>query len=106
MEDGQNPLPEITATELRRRREAGPAPKLVDVRNADEHAESSIPGAVLIPLPELPGRLAELDPDEPLVVHCKTGGRSSRAVALLMQHGFSDVRNLVGGIQAWNAPPS
>ena len=75
---------------------------VLDVRERDEWALGHAPGAVLIPLGELPGRLAEL-PEAgagSLPVVCRSGGRSARAVAWLAQQGF-DVANLDGGMMAW-----
>ena len=56
---------------------------------------------MLIPLGELPRRLGELDPAAEIVVHCKSGGRSARAVALLREKGFDRASNLTGGILQW-----
>jgi adenylyltransferase/sulfurtransferase len=55
----------------------------------------------LIPLGELPRRVSELDPAKEMVVHCRSGQRSARAVAFLRQAGFAKVSNLAGGILAW-----
>ncbi|HXG57211.1 MAG TPA: rhodanese-like domain-containing protein, partial [Vicinamibacterales bacterium] len=66
-----------------------------------EHAICRIPGARLIPSGELTRRLGELDPAAEVIVHCKTGGRSSRAVAMLREQGFQHARNLTGGVLAW-----
>lgn len=77
---------------------------LLDVREPDEWAAGHAPGAIHIPLGDLPARLAELpEPDAgALAVTCRGGGRSSRAVAWLLQQGF-EVANLDGGMQAWQA---
>jgi rhodanese-related sulfurtransferase len=77
---------------------------LLDVREQDEWDAGHAPGAVHIPLGELPSRLDELpDPDAgTLAVACRGGGRSSRAVAWLTQQGF-DVANLDGGMKAWES---
>jgi sulfur-carrier protein adenylyltransferase/sulfurtransferase len=75
---------------------------VLDVRTEQEHALCQIPGAQLIPLPELPRRLAELDASHRYVVYCHHGGRSSRAVAFLRQAGFPNAQNLAGGIDAWS----
>jgi adenylyltransferase/sulfurtransferase len=91
----------MTAAELKARVDAGTAPVILDVREPSEHAESRIDGSILIPLGELPQRLAELDPSRELVVHCKAGGRSARAVTLLRQKGFDRAVNLTGGITSW-----
>ena len=70
-------------------------------RTEDGYEVANI-GARLIPLAELPERLVELDRDETLAVHCKTGGRSARAVRLLKNSGFQNVYNVKGGIDAWS----
>ena len=57
----------------------------------------------MIPLPELPERLAEIPADREIFVHCRSGGRSSRAVKLLREAGISGAVNITGGINAWNA---
>ena len=75
---------------------------LIDVREPHEYQICSIPGAKLIPLGELPKRLNELDPNAEIVVHCKSGVRSQRAVDFLKQAGFKNVRNMKGGILAWS----
>ena len=75
---------------------------LLDVREQDEWDAGHAPGAVHIPLGELPARLDELPDTDAgtLAVTCRGGGRSSRAVAWLSQQGF-DVANLDGGMRAW-----
>jgi sulfur-carrier protein adenylyltransferase/sulfurtransferase len=98
---GSEEMDDMTVTELKARIDAGSAPLVIDVRNPAEFAICRIPGARLIPLPELSGRLAELDPGADVVVHCKSGVRSARATRLLRQHGFRNARNLTGGILAW-----
>src|SRR5262249_33435275 len=93
--------PEITPLELKSLLE-GPRPPLVlDVRNPEEIAICRIAGSSVIPLPELPGRLEELDPAATIVVHCKSGVRSAKAVALLQGAGFTRLANLKGGILGW-----
>ncbi|ODU01468.1 MAG: molybdenum cofactor biosynthesis protein MoeB, partial [Planctomycetes bacterium SCN 63-9] len=76
-------------------------PFILDVRNPEEIAICRIEGSTVIPLPELADRLAELDRTVPMVVHCKSGARSAKAVALLREAGFSRPQNLTGGILAW-----
>jgi sulfur-carrier protein adenylyltransferase/sulfurtransferase len=75
---------------------------LLDVRQPREYEESRIPGATMIPLPQLSDRLQELDPEKPVVVYCAIGGRSRAAAQLLSGQGFKEVYNLKGGIKAWN----
>lgn len=74
---------------------------LLDVREPFESDIARIEGAILIPLGELASRLGELNPTDEIVVQCKSGGRSARAVEFLQENGFSHVSNLVGGILAW-----
>ena len=75
---------------------------LLDVRQLREYEESRIPGATLIPLPQLSDRLKELDPEKPILAYCAIGGRSRAAAQLLAGRGFEEVYNLKGGIKAWN----
>jgi adenylyltransferase/sulfurtransferase len=73
---------------------------LVDVREPDEFEEDRIPGSRLIPLGDLPSRLAELPRGKTIVFHCGSGGRSARATVLARERGL-DALNLRGGIRAW-----
>jgi glyoxylase-like metal-dependent hydrolase (beta-lactamase superfamily II) len=77
---------------------------LIDVRSPVEHSQEAIPGSRNIPLHQLPARLGEI-PVGPVVVYCRTGGRSSTAASLLEQAGRRDVLDLIGGITAWKAMP-
>lgn len=76
---------------------------LVDVRADSEWNSGHIGGATAIPLGRLPERLAELDRSRPVVAQCQSGSRSAIAASLLIAHGFTDVRNLEGGIKEWIA---
>jgi molybdopterin/thiamine biosynthesis adenylyltransferase/rhodanese-related sulfurtransferase len=96
-----NEVPEITVGELKEKLDNGGSVSVLDVRDPHEYEVANI-GARLIPLSELPERLIELDQDETLAVHCKTGGRSARAVQLLREAGFQNVYNVKGGITAWS----
>ena len=98
-------MTDITATELKDRQSQGTAPVIIDVRETWENEESLIEGSRNIPLGELPGKLDDLEDlrDAEVVVHCKGGSRSSSAKAFLQQQGFTNVRNLIGGIQAYQA---
>ena len=75
--------------------------KLLDVREPHELEISAIPNAINIPLGSLASRLSELDSADEMVVFCKTGGRSARALELLVTAGFKKIKNLNGGINAW-----
>ncbi|MFP5489296.1 MAG: rhodanese-like domain-containing protein, partial [Acidimicrobiia bacterium] len=75
--------------------------QIVDVRNPGEIAEGAIPGAIEIPVGQLPSRLDELDVTRPTVVYCAGGYRSSVAASLLRQRGFADVSDIIGGYTAW-----
>ena len=94
---------DITPAELRQRQQAGETPTILDVREAWEREESAIPGSQHIALGELPGRLDDLEDfkDQEIIVHCKGGGRSAQAKAFLTSQGFANVRNLLGGLQAY-----
>jgi len=78
-----------------------PELQIVDVRNPGEAAAGKIPGAVNIPVGQLPDRTGELDPRMPTVVYCAGGYRSSVAASLLRQRGFADVSDVLGGYGAW-----
>jgi rhodanese-related sulfurtransferase/rubrerythrin len=84
-------------------RTAADAFTLLDVRQPEEYESEHLPGAKLIPLPELSGRLPELDAQKPTIVYCAIGGRSRVAAQVLAAKGFSEVFNLSGGIKAWSS---
>jgi adenylyltransferase/sulfurtransferase len=92
---------DISPQELSDRLQSGEKIRLIDVREPHELEISSLPGEELIPLGELAGRLSGLDSAEEMVVFCKTGNRSMRALELLTSAGFKRVKNLKGGINAW-----
>jgi len=94
-------VPEITVTELKEDMENGANLTVLDVREPHEYEVANI-GARLIPLGELPQRLAELDQNARYAVHCRSGARSAKAVKLMKDAGFGDVRNVKGGILAWS----
>ena len=94
-------VPTMTVHELKELRDSGDNHFLLDVREPHEQSISRIEGAVLIPLGELEQRTAELPRDKRILVHCKSGGRSARAVSLLRDEGFENVWNISGGIIAW-----
>ena len=92
---------DISAAELAGRLQQGERVRLIDVREPHELELSHIDGAQLIPLGALAGRLTELDSAEQMVVFCRSGTRSRRALELLVSAGFKKVKNLKGGINAW-----
>jgi sulfur-carrier protein adenylyltransferase/sulfurtransferase len=91
----------LSALELKAMLDRGDRPFILDVRNPPEIEICRIAGSTVIPLPELAGRLDELDRSVPMVVHCKSGARSAKAIALLREAGFTRLKNLTGGILAW-----
>ena len=96
-------VPEISVHDLKQRRDAGDAPFVLDVREPYEADIASIDADQLIPVDQLEERLDELDadPDEEIVVHCRSGGRSAKATELLRRKGY-DASNLAGGVLAWS----
>ncbi len=94
-------VPEITSEQLKARLDAGDDVLLIDVREPHEVQICAIRPSTLIPLGEVPKRYAELDPDREMVVDCRSGARSGKAVAFLRKQGFSRVFNLKGGILDW-----
>lgn len=75
--------------------------QVVDVRNPGEAEAGIVPGAINIPLAQLPARISELESARPTVVYCAGGYRSSVAASLLRRHGFAAVSDIIGGYQAW-----
>ena len=102
-QDSETPSSSDVATveELKTRLDRKDSFLLLDVREQREFEICRIPGSVLIPLGELPSRLDELKGRDDMIVHCKSGVRSGKAVALLRGSGFAGARNLTGGILAW-----
>ena len=93
-------VPEMQPEELKRKRDAGEDIFVLDVREPSEYEICNLRGH-LVPLGELSQRLHELDPSLEIVAHCKSGGRSAKAVELLRRSGFHKVSSLAGGILAW-----
>ncbi len=93
---------DITATELARQLNSGEDLTLIDVREPHELEISRIEGAILIPLGELAGRLSELDRAHKIILICKAGIRSTRALQMLHNAGFRKIKNLKGGVNAWS----
>ena len=96
----ENQVPEISVQQLKAKMENGGI-NVLDVREPYEYEIANL-GAPLIPLNELPQRYEELDRDQELAVHCRSGARSANAVKLLKERGFENVYNVEGGILAWS----
>ncbi|MGP8200940.1 MAG: molybdopterin-synthase adenylyltransferase MoeB [Limisphaerales bacterium] len=94
---------EVTVQEMKR---ALDDPKLgikvIDVREPDEYQIAHVSGVPLLPLSVLPQRFSELDPNQQIYIHCKSGGRSMKALHLLRGHGFKYLKSVKGGINAWS----
>jgi rhodanese-related sulfurtransferase len=99
---GVDNVPEIDHQSAAAAHRAGTA-LFVDVREPDEWEAGHIPGAVHIPLGDLPFRLAELPPTRDLILVCHSGGRSFAATAFLLQNRYPRAVNLEGGMVAWQA---
>ncbi len=97
-------LQEVSAADVKAARERGDEFLLLDVRQPEEFETAKIDGTTLIPLGELESRVEELADwrNRRVVIHCHHGGRSAKACQILSSHGFGDVANLVGGIEAWS----
>lgn len=93
---------EITVQELKARLDAGEHPKIVDVREPYEYAIARLPGTTLIPLGQIVERSGELNPNEEIILHCRSGKRSADALNQLKAKGFTNLKNLVGGTLAWS----
>ena len=94
-------VPSVTVQEATQSLQDGTDAVLVDVREMDEFIELRAHGATLIPLGTLETRSSELPRDRTLLMVCRSGARSGRATAFLLQQGFADVRNVDGGMIAW-----
>nr|PZN72681.1 MAG: rhodanese-like domain-containing protein [Bacillota bacterium] len=91
----------ITTAELQARLERGERPKIIDVREPWEYAEGHIPGAILKPLGQIRSWAQELDKNEELLLICRTASRSAAACQYLTRLGFTNVKNVAGGMVAW-----
>jgi rhodanese-related sulfurtransferase len=81
---------------------AQPGVQLVDVRQTEEYAQGHLQGARLLPLDAWPGCLTELERSRPVLLYCRSGRRSARALELLLRNGY-EAGHLAGGILAWEA---
>jgi len=96
-------MEEISATELKQRLDKGDKIQIIDVRENNEVAIGVIPNSLHIPLAQVLARMNEIDPSCDVVVHCKMGGRSARAIDALQRSGYhGKLLNLRGGIIAWS----
>ncbi|HTT74623.1 MAG TPA: rhodanese-like domain-containing protein [Candidatus Binataceae bacterium] len=93
---------EIEPIELKRRIERGEHLSILDVREPEEVAIAAFPGAINVPMGEVPSRLAELDPEADWVIVCHHGVRSANVAMYLARNGFEKVANLSGGIEEWS----
>ncbi len=94
-------LPEISTLELREILEEGFEGILLDVRELDEHSMANIPSAKLVPLSGWPDAATNLSKDTKYLVLCAAGMRSHRAGSWMLENGFEDVTNVVGGMKQW-----
>lgn len=95
---------DITVQELKQRMDAGEELTIIDVREPHEWEMDHITDNH-IPMGEIPGKLAEMEDqkDAEIIVHCRSGGRSGQIAMFMAQNGFTNVRNLEGGMLAWQA---
>ncbi len=93
-------MKEITAKEVLEKLNEGETLSVIDVREDEEVAQGTIPGAQHIPLGEVPARLDELDKNKKYIMICRSGGRSGNACNYLHEQGY-DVTNMTGGMLDW-----
>jgi rhodanese-related sulfurtransferase len=94
----------VGVAELKDRLDRGEPLLVLDVRSPEEYAQDGhLAGSMLIPLPELPQRMGELEKDGPIVCFCRSGNRSLAACTQLAEAGFTNLVNIDGGIGAWRA---
>lgn len=92
----------ISAIEARKFFDENPDLLLIDVRQPEEYRQGHIPGAILMPLPDLPDRLMDIPIDRPIVTYCRTGRRSLAGAQLIADEKDVEVYSIDGGIMAWN----
>jgi rhodanese-related sulfurtransferase len=97
-------VPEISVQELATLLKSPNPPRLIDVREPAEYDHCRIAGAELLPLSQWPSVAVDrlTNKHEPLLIQCHHGGRSARATAWLLSQGYTDVKNVAGGIDAWS----
>jgi len=95
-------VPAIDVATLAGERQGRENLQIIDVREREEWQEGHLSDAMHLPLSELTTRLPEIDRARPVVFVCRSGARSAKATELLVARGFTDVRNLTGGLIAWS----
>jgi rhodanese-related sulfurtransferase len=95
----------ITVEQLKSRLDAGEQIHLIDVREEEEVAQGMIPGALHLPLGQVPQQLTSIPKDEEVIFICRSGYRSDQACQYLSSLGYTGTTNLVGGMLAWNQLP-
>jgi rhodanese-related sulfurtransferase len=93
---------EISAPELKERRDRGDKPLVIDVREDWELQLACIPDVLHVPMNQVPARISDWSRDAETIVMCHAGGRSLRVAHFLANQGFTNVANLTGGISAWS----
>lgn len=96
--------PEISTTELADRIKEGKAPVMIDVREVDEFVAGHIPGSINLPLSEFMNLYQQIPQDQEVALVCRSGNRSGRAFGFLFQQGWRQIRNMAGGMLAWQGP--
>ncbi|WEK52896.1 MAG: rhodanese-like domain-containing protein [Candidatus Cohnella colombiensis] len=96
-----SPYGTTTVEELKARLDKGEHIHLIDVREDEEVAQGMIPGAIHLPLGQIPDRLAEIPKEEEVIIICRSGVRSDNACQYLSSLGYTGTVNLVGGMLAW-----
>jgi rhodanese-related sulfurtransferase len=91
----------ITPQELKDRLNGSEKLHIIDVREPDEIAQGTVPGAVSIPLMQIPDRLQEIPRDTETILVCRSGARSGRAYDFLTAQGYTNVKNMSGGMLEW-----
>jgi rhodanese-related sulfurtransferase len=102
--DSFKPIPLMTSDQTREYIKNKPRDSyiLLDCRGADEYENEHIPGALLIPLHEIPEQISEMDKEKTHIIYCRSGSRSGAATAMLLGQGFREVYNMEGGMLVWN----
>ncbi|MBN6188802.1 rhodanese-like domain-containing protein [Aneurinibacillus sp. BA2021] len=91
----------VVAQQVIEKQEKGEEVQIIDVREPEEVAAGMIPGAKHIRLAELPQRMHEIDPNKEAIIVCRSGNRSGMACEYLMDQGYKQVKNLLGGMNGW-----